>query len=325
MKKLVKKIGKAIGSALDSIANGIKSGLIKIGRAFAETPGLSAVIVGFACGVGGPGGCVLAGKIMMGLNAAITLANGGTIDQALTGIAVGLVTSGVPGLDGMIGGGLTGVVGDAIGSNFAAAMFMGGVVAKASGQKFIDGVKGAAVGAAIGYGISRILSAVAPPAEAVTVSESNGGQLDSKTYTEEQWELAKQNVSQARDMVVADIRSGDLDISLVEDQVLGGFDKGIKLKVVASIDGANADVTFSSDQSIAGRAMGRVMDVKINIAVGRAQTLGGAIESFTHELRHLSPVNRAMNGPAPGVSVYYGEQESDARRTGGAVRRAYGY
>ena len=31
-----------------------------------------------------------------------------------------------------------------------AAMFMGGVVAKASGQKFITGVKGAAVGAAAG-------------------------------------------------------------------------------------------------------------------------------------------------------------------------------
>ncbi|WP_344939212.1 RHS repeat-associated core domain-containing protein, partial [Zhongshania borealis] len=134
LKKLVKKIGKAIGSALDSIANGIKSGLIKIGREFANTPGLSAVIVGFACGMGGPAGCVLAGKIMMGLNAAITAANGGTIQHILTDLAVGAVVSGIPGGGSIFQSGLTGQLATAFGEgvmqSFGAAMFMGGLLLK---------------------------------------------------------------------------------------------------------------------------------------------------------------------------------------------------
>jgi hypothetical protein len=88
---------------------------------------------------------------MIGLNAAITAANGGTIEQVATGVAIGLVASGVPGADNsLINGGLTGLVGDTIKNDFIASLIIGGTIAKAQGQKFIDGVKGAAIGAAAG-------------------------------------------------------------------------------------------------------------------------------------------------------------------------------
>ena len=88
-------------------------------------------------------------------NAAMTMANGGTIGQVLKGAAIGAVV-------GAIGNGLGNMIGDAAGivgnvvklaeSNArafvalsAGQMIAGGLYAKASGGKFADGVKGAAI------------------------------------------------------------------------------------------------------------------------------------------------------------------------------------
>jgi hypothetical protein len=234
----------------------------------------------------------------------------------------------------ILSGAAVAVVGGYVGGNYLPADFAGqttgqmviaGISSKALGGKFIDGVKGAAAGMVIGVGIKWIVDNWPSPADAITVSESDGGRPDNSTYTKEQWELANKNANQARAKIFSDIRNGDLDVGLDEAQVLNGFDDGIKHQVVEALDGASADVTYRPDGSVAGRAMGRVMDVNINIEVGRAQALGGALESFAHEFRHLSPANRAMDGPPLGVSTYYGPQESDARAAGRSVRRAYGH
>ncbi|MFA5632395.1 MAG: RHS repeat-associated core domain-containing protein [Porticoccaceae bacterium] len=149
LKKLVEKIANAVGHVFEGFGKLIKTGLQKIGRVFAEVPGLSAAIGAAICGVSGPlaMACMATyGKVMMGLNAAITLANGGTLGQVFEGLAIGAITSGIPGADGLWGSGLTGALGDAMKSHAAAALFMGGAIAKAQGGKFIDGVKGAAIG-----------------------------------------------------------------------------------------------------------------------------------------------------------------------------------
>src|SRR5690606_2834400 len=169
LKSLFKKIGKAIKSVVSSIAYGIKSGLRKIGRVFAEVPGLSAAITVVGCVVV-PAACVAIQQGMMALSAAITAANGGTIGQVFTGLAIGAITSGVPGGGGFWEAGLTGEIakafGDTLQASVGAAMFMGGAISKAQGGKFIDGVKGAAIGMGISYGVGRIAAAVKEAAQA---------------------------------------------------------------------------------------------------------------------------------------------------------------
>ncbi|WP_344939292.1 RHS repeat-associated core domain-containing protein [Zhongshania borealis] len=147
LKKLVKKIGNAIGKAHKAVAEAFLSAHKKFFREIGRVEGLSTAIsigLGIVCN-GAAAACVAA------FNAAMTAANGGTIEQVITGAAVGYIAGefstqlGVAFNAGNVG-------------NVGAAMFVGGSVAKAQGGKFIDGVKGAAVGAAIGYGIQRIMS-----------------------------------------------------------------------------------------------------------------------------------------------------------------------
>ncbi|POP51522.1 FG-GAP-like repeat-containing protein [Zhongshania marina] len=147
LKKLVKKIGNAIGKAHKAVADAFLSAHKKFFREIGRVEGLSTAIsigLGIVCN-GAAAACVAA------FNAAMTAANGGTIEQVITGAAVGYIAGefttqlGVAFDAGNVG-------------NVGAAMFVGGSVAKAQGGKFIDGVKGAAVGAAIGYGIHRILN-----------------------------------------------------------------------------------------------------------------------------------------------------------------------
>jgi hypothetical protein len=103
------------------------------------------------------------GWCSMAFNAAMADANGGTIAQVLKGAAVGYVSGELSGLG-------TAVLGAAMGgtalANVAAGMTMGGVIAKAQGGKFIDGVKGAVVAMGISYGINRIANAADKKAEA---------------------------------------------------------------------------------------------------------------------------------------------------------------
>ncbi|MCK9506520.1 MAG: RHS repeat-associated core domain-containing protein [Porticoccaceae bacterium] len=194
LKSLFKKVGKALSNAWQSIWDGaIKPVLQKIGRAFAEVPGLSAFAAAVAC-TAGPWTCATVGKFMLGLNAAITAANGGTLGQIVTDLAIGGVAFGIPGM----GDGLAGQLNGVIKNELASVMVMGGIVSKAMGGKFIDGMKGAAIGAAAGaigrgYGSAkqagvsilgeithelRVLAGARPPASAgiVGIELLNSGQ-----------------------------------------------------------------------------------------------------------------------------------------------------
>jgi RHS repeat-associated protein len=171
LKSLLKKIGKAISNAWQGVWDGaIKPVLQKIGRVFAEVPWLSTAVAAVVCNVNAACWATY-GQIMTALNAGITAANGGTIGQIFTDVAIGLIANGIPGNEtgSFWQGGLTARLGEAIKSGAGAALIMGGMSAKASGGKFIDGVKGAAIGMGIAYGVSRIAMA----------AESKAG-LDSK-------------------------------------------------------------------------------------------------------------------------------------------------
>jgi hypothetical protein len=139
IKNPLKKLGKALKKVVNAIGDGIKSVLQKIGRVFAEVPGLAAAVGAVICGPMAGVCWATFGKVMMGLNAAITLANGGTMGQVFQGAAIGLIAN-------QIGGGLTQAFGDGLGAQAGISLFMGGMMSKAQGGKFADGVKGAAIG-----------------------------------------------------------------------------------------------------------------------------------------------------------------------------------
>ncbi|MCP5320830.1 MAG: RHS repeat-associated core domain-containing protein [Pseudomonadales bacterium] len=162
LKKLVKGIGRAIGKVLDGVGHAIKVVLQKIGRVFGEVPGLAAAIGAMGCAMM-PAACLAIQKGMLALSTAITAANGGTIGQLLQGAAIGLIA-------GQIGDGLTRVFGDSLGSQAGISMFLGGMTAKAQGGKFADGVKGAA----IGFGVVRIVNAVKGSVGVNTSKEDEG-------------------------------------------------------------------------------------------------------------------------------------------------------
>ncbi|OMH30405.1 FG-GAP-like repeat-containing protein [Motiliproteus sp. MSK22-1] len=160
LKGLLSKVAKAFGKVLQGVGNLVTGALRGIGRVLGKVPWLSTVVGGVMCGFTGPAAVscwATFGKVMAGLNAAITLANGGTIGSALGGMAVGFIASGVPGGSGWWKSGLTGSFSRSlirqgaskIAGNIAGGLLASGVAAKASGGKFVDGVKGAAVGVAI--------------------------------------------------------------------------------------------------------------------------------------------------------------------------------
>ena len=187
LKSLFKKIGKAIKNAVSAVVEFERELRRKILRAIGKVEGLSTII---SVALNFIPGCQ--GWCSMAFSAAMTDANGGTIGQMFTGAAIGFVMHGLPG-----GGG--GMVG-AITKNMSAMartgvnLVAGGVSAKAQGGKFIDGVKGAAVGmglTAVGMGIResvtyktdlvseignelRILFSTKPPAHSYTEVEQIG-------------------------------------------------------------------------------------------------------------------------------------------------------
>ncbi|WP_344939298.1 RHS repeat-associated core domain-containing protein, partial [Zhongshania borealis] len=154
LKKLVKKLGNAIKSGISSVVEGSRNLRRKVLRQIGEIEGLSIVIsVALNFIPGCQAWCAMA------FNAAMTDANGGTIGQVLTGAAIGMITNGVPGVDGMVGGGVVGALSENIG-NMAASMLVAGTVSKAQGGKFIDGAKWAGIGSAIGTAAGGIRNAV---------------------------------------------------------------------------------------------------------------------------------------------------------------------
>lgn len=147
LKSFVSKAWKAVKNAHSAVFEFERKLRRKVLRKIGESQILStAISIGLTVFVPG----CQSGACSMVFNAAMADANGGTIAQILKGAAVGMATAGIPGVDGALGQGLTGGLGTAINSRVAAAMLVGGAMAKAQGGKFIDGVKGAAIGIAAG-------------------------------------------------------------------------------------------------------------------------------------------------------------------------------
>ena len=132
LKKIFKKFKKSIKRLVKAVKNVFKA----IGRVLNAVPGMSTIVgivISFYCP---PCGAAYF-KYLTLLNAAISLANGAPVGAVITNMAVAQVTAGV-------GAG----IGNAIGSNAAGQMIASGIASKASGGKFIDGVKSAAIGMA---------------------------------------------------------------------------------------------------------------------------------------------------------------------------------
>ncbi len=132
LKNIFKKFVKHIKRMHESA----KSALRAIGRVLNAVPGLSTVVglvISFYCP---PCGAAYFQYLTL-LNAAISLANGVPPGTVLTNSAVGFVTGGV-------GAG----IGNIVGNQLVGSMIASGIAAKASGGKFIDGVKSAAISAA---------------------------------------------------------------------------------------------------------------------------------------------------------------------------------
>ncbi|MCK9506623.1 MAG: hypothetical protein M0Q95_20900, partial [Porticoccaceae bacterium] len=173
LKGLIKKWGKALKSAVSAVIEFERELRRKILRSLGKIEGLSTVISIGLTMMGCPY-CAVA------FNAAMTDANGGTIGQVLTGVAIGFIASGIPGnesgsfWDGGLGARIASGLGGGAPGNIGASLFIGGSIAKAQGGKFIDGVKGAAVTMGIAYGVSRIMNSVSEPAD-VQDSKNSGG------------------------------------------------------------------------------------------------------------------------------------------------------
>ena len=147
-KSILKKFVKAIKNFHKAILNHFKSTLRAIGRVINAVPGMSTVVglvISFYCP---PCGAAYFQYLSL-LNAAISLANGAPIGAVLTNYAVGNVTAGV-------GGGIGGALGGGAVANAAGSMVASGIASKASGGKFIDGVKNAAIGMATGAAAKAI-------------------------------------------------------------------------------------------------------------------------------------------------------------------------
>ncbi|MCK9506603.1 MAG: hypothetical protein M0Q95_20800, partial [Porticoccaceae bacterium] len=74
--------------------------------------------------------------------------------------------------DGGLGARIASGLGGGAPGNIGASLFIGGSIAKAQGGKFIDGVKGAAIGMGIAYGIGRIAQAVKDPPDSTSIELS---------------------------------------------------------------------------------------------------------------------------------------------------------
>ncbi|MCZ6804228.1 MAG: SpvB/TcaC N-terminal domain-containing protein [Proteobacteria bacterium] len=154
LKKLFKKIAGAFKKFVQTIAHGVRDFFRGVRRLFNKIPVLQTIVSTVLTVVG----CYVCA---LTLNAAMTIANGGTIGQVLTGVAVGMVTQGI---GSKIGSGIGTVFNVAAKSAAATASAVAGqaiasgIVAKAQGMKFIDGVKGALAGAAAASAVNWVLT-----------------------------------------------------------------------------------------------------------------------------------------------------------------------
>jgi len=206
LKKLFKKIGRFIKKVFHTIRRAVQGVFKAIGRVLSAVPGLSTVVAAFVCNVNAACWAMYA-KVMTGINAAVTVANGGTLGDALVGVAVGIVSGELAGaLGGAIGGAIgKGAVAATIG-NFTGSALVSGISAKASGGKFIDGVKGAAIGLAVGFVVNKIGNWVHQAGE----KKAGDGRVASPEGSESQ-----SNEAGAREAVNKAYEDGSLDTSKV--------------------------------------------------------------------------------------------------------------
>ena len=169
LKKVFRKLKKLVGKVWKGIRTGLQGLFQGIGRVFNAVPGLSTV-VGVVLSVVNPVAGALYFKVLAGLNAAVSLANGASIGDVATGFAVGLVTSG-------LGGALGDVLSKGIGvaGHYVAGGLTGGAAAKALGGRFKDGFAGGLLGAAARHVMERTNS------QPSTQNTDNGSSSESST------------------------------------------------------------------------------------------------------------------------------------------------
>lgn len=161
-KKFVKEI-KQRHSEVKSVGQ-------KVGKALAEVPWLASV-VGIIISVYCPPCGAMYFQYLALVQAGISYANGASLGESIKGYAVGMATS-------MITGGIAGGVANASGSAIAGRVtqvLMAGVVSKASGGKFIDGVKSAVISLAVATVASTIKDSMAEQAATIGETKADSG------------------------------------------------------------------------------------------------------------------------------------------------------
>ena len=170
LKKAFKKLGKAVKKAWKGIRTGVQSIFQGIGQVINAVPYLSTV-VGVALSVINPAAGAIYFKVLAGLNAAVSLANGASIGDAATSFTVGMVASGLgSGIGDMLSDAGAGAVGSYIGSGIT-----GGAATKAMGGSFEDGFKAGLAGRLIGAATKSIAEALKPEPELLLASASGFG------------------------------------------------------------------------------------------------------------------------------------------------------
>ncbi len=234
-------------------------------------------------------------------NAAMTMANGGTIGQMLTGVAIALIP--IPDFGGAIASVLP--LGELTGQAIGSAL-QGGILSVAQGGKFADGAKGGLIGFGLAKGISWANNKMASWAKGkqggadvktkdkVEYYEKNGDLLDPETNSA----LKSEAVKQAKEFkgLVNRAKAGD-------ESALTRLE-GVDLDK-ASIDADNALTAAESLKSDSFRTMGvqnsradgavagvaRPFQKQIFVSktlVSQALNSGAQRHMLLHEVLHLS-------------------------------------
>ncbi len=318
------KLGKLIASALMGVGPKVGSKLNElrkkhtrsVGKFLNKNPALqfvAAVVATVACY-----GNVACGYAVMAVSAAAsasrTYAAGGSNGSILKGAAVAAVAAAATG--GFDGGTAAEMAGQVINN-----MMVAGVASKALGGKFIDGVKGAAIGMAIGAAVKW---AMTPASDSPAGTQTQAKETKTQTSIVDK-ETASLNIDTAKQQIISDLKAGKLDmLGLDGDSINGGYD-AISFEVVDSLPNGVAQVSYDEWLGTPTDYVG-VENVRVQITPAGASSYGEALDTIGHELRHISKYQRIdLPHIKPGSSGYYSSpKELDARVMGGRVRRHYG-
>ena len=229
-----------------------------------------------------------------------TVATVGGITTALQGgkFGHGFLSAGLgsaaPALPGLRQVAATGLGGRALVSAVTA-----GTVSEITGGKFANGAVTAA-----------FLSLVSSAAQKIKFKHGAGHNVSK--------EIAEANFEKAREKILAGLKDGSLDIGLPEEYIRGGFDS-ISFELVPDIDNGMANVSYTD------LGYGPVTGVTIRVDYSGAATLGEALHSIGHEIRHLTVQNRTLSNIDPDrAGPRLSPQETDANYWGRRVRKHFG-